>query len=139
MHEYVLALIGGVMIGLAALMLMATRGEILGVSGIVRRLLPPIASGWNWRLSFIAGVFLSPLVAFHVFGYKPVIEITSSLPLLIGSGLLVGIGTVVGNGCTSGHGVCGLSRLSNRSAVATSVFMSIAIVTVYFTQHVFGS
>jgi len=139
MHEYVLALIGGVMIGLAALVLMATRGEIMGVSGIVRLLLPPIASGWNWRLSFIAGVFLSPLVAFHVFGYKPVIEITSSLPLLIGSGLLVGIGTVVGNGCTSGHGVCGLSRLSIRSAVATSVFMSIAILTVYFTQHVLGS
>ncbi|MFT6304350.1 MAG: putative membrane protein YedE/YeeE [Granulosicoccus sp.] len=131
MHEYTLALLGGAMIGLAALMLMATQGEILGVSGILSRLLPPKSDNADWRISFVLGVLTAPVLTVLVTGYTPTVQITTNLPLLIGGGLLVGVGTVLGNGCTSGHGVCGLSRLSTRSLIATVIFMLTAIITVW--------
>lgn len=138
MHEYILALIGGAMIGLAAVVLMASQGSIMGISGILSQLLPPKSSDTDWRVIFVLGVMAAPLMMLLVTGYKPTVDITSSLPLLIGGGLLVGAGTVLGNGCTSGHGVCGLSRFSIRSLVATVVFMLVAVITVLVTRTVGG-
>ncbi len=137
MHDYLLALIGGTMIGLAAVTMMATHGKIMGVSGIVSRLLPPVANDWPWRLAFIAGVLVAPPLA-SVFAIEPSdIVVSNNIVLLVVGGLLVGVGTVTGNGCTSGHGVCGLSRLSVRSLVATGTFMGTAMFTVYLIRHVF--
>lgn len=134
MNELVLATIGGAMIGLAAVLLMATEGKIMGVSGIASNLLPPISTDWQWRLSFLGGVLAAP-IGFRLFaGAAPMVQITNSSSLLIIGGLLVGVGTVAGNGCTSGHGVCGLSRFSVRSLVATAVFMVTAIVVVLFNR-----
>lgn len=134
MHDYLAALLGGAMIGLAAVLLMLTRGGIMGISGISSRLLPPVAQDWSWRLSFLIGVLAAPLLFMVLTGEMPIVEITSSVLLLIAGGLLVGAGTVVGNGCTSGHGVCGLSRFSRRSLVATLIFMVAAVVTVYVVR-----
>ena len=139
MYDYILALLGGAMIGMAAVMLMATHGKILGVSGIVSQLLPPFSTNENWRISFVLGVLAAPVAASLILGYRPAVEITSNLLLLIVSGLLVGIGTVMGSGCTSGHGVCGLSRLSTRSVVATAVFMLTAVATVFVVRTVTGA
>lgn len=139
MHEFVSALIGGAMIGLAAVMLMAAQGNIMGVSGIASRLLPPVASDWLWRVSFFAGMLTAPLLVLAYSKEMPAVNITGSIPLLVAGGLLVGIGTVVGNGCTSGHGVCGLSRLSRRSIVATGLFMVSAIATVFVVNMLKGA
>ncbi len=135
MHDFVLAGIGGAMIGLAATLLMAGHGKIMGVSGIVSRLVPPFAADWGWRLSFAAGVVAAPLLYGAAMGTPPALEITGSLPLLIVGGLIVGAGTVTGSGCTSGHGVCGLPRLSARSFVATGIFMVTAVLTVTVIRH----
>ncbi len=139
MHDFIMALLGGAMIGLAAVLLMATNGSILGISGIASRLMPPLSADWQWRLVFIAGIFAAPLLLTLVTDSRPEIVITSSNALLIVGGLLVGLGTVIGNGCTSGHGVCGLSRLSTRSIIATGVFMFFAFATVFITQHILGA
>lgn len=139
MHEYILALLGGAMIGLATIMLMATQGKILGVSGILSRLLPPKSNEADWRISFVLGVLVAPVLTMLVTGYRPDVDITNNLPLLIIGGLLVGLGTVLGNGCTSGHGVCGLSRFSTRSLVATVIFMLTAIITVWVMRSVTGA
>lgn len=138
MHDYLLALIGGSMIGAAAVTLMGTHGSIMGLSGILNQLLPPTNRDWSWRLSFIFGVLLAPLLVAVVTGHRPIVEITSSFPILVTAGLLVGTGTALGNGCTSGHGVCGLSRLSTRSLVATSVFMFTAMLTVFVVGQFTG-
>lgn len=135
MHEYILALIGGAMIGFAAVLLMAAHGHVMGVSGIVNRLLPPIAADWQWRVFFIAGVLLAPVIALTITGDFPDVSITKNPAVLLIAGLIVGVGTVIGNGCTSGHGVCGLSRLSIRSIAATCIFVLSAIVTVYVIRH----
>ena len=139
MHEYILALTGGAMIGLAAVLLMATQGSILGVSGILSQLLPPKSSAADWRISFVLGVLVAPILTMLITGYTPTVDITSNLPLLIIGGVLVGVGTVLGNGCTSGHGVCGLSRLSTRSLVATVIFMITAIITVWVMRSATGA
>jgi uncharacterized membrane protein YedE/YeeE len=139
MHEYILALTGGAMIGLAAVLLMATQGSILGVSGILSQLLPPKSSAADWRISFVLGVLVAPILTMLITGYTPAVDITSNLPLLIIGGVLVGVGTVLGNGCTSGHGVCGLSRLSTRSLVATVIFMITAIITVWVMRSATGA
>jgi len=136
MHDFVLALIGGLMIGAAAVLLMAAQGQIMGVSGIVNRLLPPRASDWQWRLLFVLGVVISPLLVRVITGDFPLVTITNSPILLLIAGLIVGIGTVIGNGCTSGHGVCGLPRLSVRSIVATGLFMLSAMLTVFIVRHI---
>ncbi len=135
MHDYLAALIGGTMIGCAAVLLMAAHGQIMGVSGIVKNLLPPISSDWHWRAFFIAGILLAPLVTLFVNGEFPDVSITNNPIVLLVAGLIVGVGTVIGNGCTSGHGVCGLSRASIRSVAATCIFIFSAMVTVYFVRH----
>ncbi|MDB5651283.1 MAG: hypothetical protein JWL62_2803 [Hyphomicrobiales bacterium] len=131
------SLIGGAMIGLAAVLLMSVKGRIAGVSGIASRLFPPYADGELFgRLAFVAGLVAAPLVYLLVTGSLPELTVAASAPLLGVAGLLVGFGSVWGNGCTSGHGVCGIARLSTRSIAATLVFMTTAIVTLFILRHV---
>ncbi|NKE45326.1 YeeE/YedE family protein [Roseomonas frigidaquae] len=132
----VASLLGGALIGAAAVALMAANGRIAGISGFAARLLPPYAdNGLAGRFAFVLGIVLAPLLVGLATGSLPVPQIEASAPLLLIGGLLVGFGAVWGNGCTSGHGVCGLARLSPRSLVATSVFMATAIATVFLTRH----
>jgi hypothetical protein len=132
----VASLLGGAMIGAAAVALMASMGRIAGVSGIAVRLLPPYAdAGFAGRLAFVLGIVMAPLLVGLVTGAVPVPRIEAGAPALVLAGLLVGFGAVWGNGCTSGHGVCGLSRLSLRSLVATAVFMAAGVATVFVTRH----
>ncbi len=128
--------IGGALIGLAAVMLLAFTGRIAGVSGIASRLLPPYEDKeFAGRLAFVAGLVVAPLLVWLVTGSLPGQSIQAGTAVLVIAGLLVGFGSVWGNGCTSGHGVCGLSRLSTRSLVATVTFMATAIVTVFLVRH----
>ena len=128
--------LGGALIGLAAVLLMALKGRIAGVSGIAMRLLPPYEDNeLSGRLAFLAGLVATPVLAWLASGRWPEQTIAASVPVLIAAGLLVGFGSVWGNGCTSGHGVCGLSRLSMRSLVATLTFMATAILTVFALRH----
>ncbi len=132
----VASLLGGALIGASAVMLMAAKGRIAGVSGIAVRLLPPYADReFAGRLAFILGIVVAPLVVLVASGVAPVPTIEAGPALLLLAGLLVGFGAVWGNGCTSGHGVCGLSRLSVRSLVATLTFMATAMATVFLTRH----
>jgi uncharacterized membrane protein YedE/YeeE len=127
---------GGVLIGIAAVLLLAITGRIAGISGIAARLLPPYADdGFAGRLAFILGLVAAPVVVSLATGAMPV-PVIEATPALLGlAGLLVGFGAVWGNGCTSGHGVCGLSRLSVRSLVATGIFMATAMITVFVARH----
>ncbi len=128
--------LGGLMIGLAAVLLMAANGRIAGVTGIAVRILPPYEdSETPARLAFVVGLLLAPLV-YLAAGGSIVQTISANLPLMMLTGLLVGFGAVYGGGCTSGHGVCGIARLSPRSMVATTTFMSVAILTVFINRHV---
>ena len=137
MHPWLLALIGGALIGVSAVMLMVLLGRIAGVSGIVSGLLPPAAArDWAWRLAFAAGLICGPLLVMAIAGASPIGAPAVSLPMLIVAGLLVGAGSTLGSGCTSGHGICGLSRLSPRSLAAVAVFMATAVVTVFLVRHV---
>lgn len=132
------ALAGGVLIGVAAAMFVLLNGRIAGISGIVGGLLGPRPAGdTGWRLAFIAGMVLAPTL-WLLFRALPEIAIEAGYPLLIGAGLLVGISTRYGAGCTSGHGVCGISRLSPRSIVATLLFMATGFATVYVVRHLIG-
>jgi len=129
------ALAGGVLIGLASGVFALALGRIAGISGIVGGLLGPAQSGDRaWRLAFIVGLVAAPIV-YRLFAALPPIEVAASTPALIVAGLLVGVGTRYGAGCTSGHGVCGLSRLSLRSLVATGCFMASGFASVYLIRH----
>lgn len=134
------ALAGGVLIGLAAALLLFLNGRIAGISGIIGNLLqyPPAKSDVAWRLAFTAGLIVSPLL-FVLFHPLPTIQVDASSTLLVVAGLLVGIGTRYGSGCTSGHGVCGLSRFSVRSLVATISFMLAGFVTVFVMRHLLAA
>ena len=140
MQQFALPLLGGVMIGLSAVMLLAINGRIAGISGIAAGLTRlPWKQDAYWRLAFLAGLLLGPLVAMALSGGNLIGAPLASPVVLVAAGLLTGIGTALGGGCTSGHGVCGLARLSPRSLVATVLFMAVAIVTVVVTRHVVGS
>ena len=128
------SLVRGLIIGLATVLFLIFNGRIAGISGIVGGLLNPKKGDILWRVAFVAGLVLSPLI-FGLVSYKPKVQIEASYHLLIVAGLLVGIGTRYGSGCTSGHGVCGLSRRSPRSIVATLAFMLAGFVTVYIIRH----
>ena len=132
-----LSLFGGALIGLSAVLLMGLHGRIAGLTGIVRGVLPPVSEGWQWRLAFLAGTALSPLLLLAA-GSEIPFAVPISMPALIIGGFIVGIGVTYGNGCPSGHGVCGISRLSARSIVAVVTFMITATITVYVNRHVFG-
>ena len=131
------SLASGMLLGLASALFILVNGRILGVSGIVGGLLRPVKGDAGWRLSFLAGVFVAPLLYAPVAG--PILpQIDASWPTVVIAGMLVGMGTRYGSGCTSGHGVCGLSRLSPRSLVATLAFMGAGFITVFITRHTLG-
>lgn len=134
------ASIGGAMIGLSAVLLMAWEGRIAGISGIAGKLLPPHRdSAFLSRLGFIIGLLAAPFLVMAATGNPIMQTVSANLPLMAAAGLLVGFGSVYGNGCTSGHGVCGLARLSTRSLVATLAFMTTAVVTVFIVRHLIGA
>ena len=136
-----LSLIGGALIGAAAVLLMATHGRIAGISGVVSKLLPPGAdrSAVVTSVALIAGLILATPLYRAITGTLPSQTIATSLPVLVIAGLLVGIGAGIGNGCTSGHGVCGISRLSTRSIVATITFLLTGVATVTLARSVMGA
>lgn len=129
------SLIGGSIIGIAVSLLLLFNGKVLGVSGILGELFNNPLSKSYWRLFFVLGLLISPLI-YSIFHPIPIIEITSNKLLIIVGGLLVGFGSRLGSGCTSGHGVCGLARLSVRSFIATMTFMFFGFVTVFVIQKV---
>lgn len=131
-------LIGGALIGVSAVLLMAGTGRIAGCSGIFRHMLTlNFNDDFIWRGLFVIGLIAGAFVA-GPFAANAQNLSFQPLTLTIIGGLLVGFGTAVSHGCTSGHGVCGLARLSMRSVVATITFLAVAIITVYFTHHVIG-
>ena len=134
-----LSLLGGVLIGASAVMLMIGLGRIAGATGIMSGILfPSNAKDFSWRLAMVSGKILAvPLLAFTV-QVQPNVVPDFSLTRVIIGGLIVGVGVTLGGGCTSGHGICGLARLSPRSAVAVVSFMIAAFVTVFITRHVLG-
>ena len=128
-------LAGGLLIGLAAALLLLLTGRIGGVSGIVGGLLVRKGSEAGWRAAFVAGLLLGALAYVLATGDALAVRMQASLPVLAAAGLLVGFGTRLGSGCTSGHGVCGVARLSKRSIAATATFCGVAILTVFLTHH----
>lgn len=134
-----LSLLGGTLIGLSAVLLMAFHGRIAGMTGILTGLLPPVASDWGWRAAFLIGAIGAPSLLFALTGAALPYASPVPLPLIVAGGLVVGVGVYFGSGCTSGHGVCGLARLSPRSLVATLVFMGSAFATVFIVRHVLGA
>ncbi len=133
------SLVGGVLIGVAAVLLMLLHGRIMGATGILAGLLrPSSAAEAGWRAAILAGMISGPLMVFALDGRMPEIAVPVGLPMLLLGGLLVGIGVTFGSGCTSGHGVCGMARLSPRSIAATATFMIFTAMTVYLIRHVLG-
>lgn len=131
------AVVGGVLIGLSATLLLLLNGRIAGISGIANGLLGTARSGDRaWRVAFLAGLMAAGGLAMHLLGSAA--PSPARTPVLLLAGLLVGFGTTLGNGCTSGHGVCGLGRLSWRSLAAVLTFMATAMITVYVTRHALG-
>ena len=131
---------GGALIGCAAVLMMLMSGRIAGISGILSCLMMPGSGSKPLQaFAFLAGLVAAPVVWMAASGGSIAQTITDNLPLAAVAGLLVGFGAVYGSGCTSGHGVCGLSRLSYRSLVATAVFMATAIIVVFVTRHVIGA
>ncbi len=129
------SLLGGIMIGLAATLLMAFHGRVMGLTGIVSGVLPRVANDWQWRAAFLAGVIVTPLLLVSL-KYPIPIASPTGLPVLIIGGIIVGFGVKLGSGCTSGHGICGIARLSPRSIAATGIFMVATAVTVFIIRHV---
>jgi uncharacterized protein len=128
------SLAGGALIGLAAALFVLLNGRIAGISGVLGGLLRPARGDVGWRVAFILGIVIAPWV-YVLIAALPVPRIDAGWAALVLAGLLVGVGTRYGAGCTSGHGVCGLSRLSPRSLVATLAFMGTGFVTVYILRH----
>ena len=129
------SLFGGMLIGLAAAMFVLLNGRVAGISGVMGGLLTPLRGDVLWRAAFIGGIVLAPLI-YSLLLVLPPVQIDADYASLVIAGLLVGVGTRYGAGCTSGHGVCGLSRLSLRSLVATATFMGAGFATVFFVRHV---
>lgn len=128
------SLAGGILIGLAASMMVLMNGRIAGVSGIVGSISSAHRADIPWRIAFVIGLIVSPLV-YGVFGKVPTFTLETTHLQIVVAGLLVGLGSRFGSGCTSGHGVCGIARLSGRSILATVVFISAGVVTVYVMRH----
>ena len=132
------AAIGGALIGLSAVLLMLSTGRIAGISGIFSGLLNMRGEDKGWRIAFLAGLILAPVIAGLVGYGMSAPKLPSNWAVIVVAGLLVGFGTRLGGGCTSGHGICGIARLSPRSIAATVVFMVTAIITVAITRHGLG-
>ena len=133
-----LSLLGGTLIGLSAVLLMAFHGRIAGMTGILTGLLPPVSTDWPWRAAFIAGAIVASMLILSFSSGAIGFDSPASTPWLVISGLIVGVGVYFGSGCTSGHGVCGLARLSPRSIAATAIFMVTTAATVFVVRHVLG-
>ena len=133
------SLAGGILLGIASAMMVLLSGRILGISGILGGLLAPRIGDIGWRVAFLLGMGASPMVFAALMPPEllPLVRIDASEPLIALAGVLVGLGTRYGSGCTSGHGVCGLSRLSPRSLVATLCFMAAGFAVVYLLRHAF--
>lgn len=137
-----LSLLGGTLIGISAIMVMGLFGKIAGISGITKGLIG-LLPGQNgpedlgWRLSFLLGLVLAPVLVLLVSGSFPQQSVPSDLAGMLIAGVLVGMGTAIGSGCTSGHGVCGLARLSPRSLAAVITFLGVAMLTTTLVRHVF--
>ncbi|WP_373991628.1 YeeE/YedE family protein [Duganella sp. BuS-21] len=128
------SLAGGLLIGLAAALFVVLNGRIAGISGIVGGLIKPRRGDIAWRLAFIAGIVVAPII-YAIFFDVPEVRIDADSGTLILAGLIVGLGTRFGSGCTSGHGVCGISRLSMRSVLATLIFMLTGFTTVFLMRQ----
>lgn len=135
MTAYLPSLFGGMLIGAAAALLLLVSGRIAGISGMLGRLLVRDAGPHRWRLAFLAGLVLAPLVAGWA-GWASPAHLQGGLLVAATAGLLTGLGTGFANGCTSGHGICGLANLSPRSLVAVLTFMAVAALTVFAVRHV---
>ncbi|EIZ84824.1 MAG: YeeE/YedE family protein [Cupriavidus sp.] len=133
------ATLGGLMIGASAAVFLLLNGRVAGISGILGGLLARPSRETGWRIAFLAGLVLAPLVYAGLGGSLPPVTVATSFPLLVFAGLLVGFGARLGAGCTSGHGVCGIGRGSPRSLVATGTFMAVAILTVLVTRRLLGA
>jgi uncharacterized membrane protein YedE/YeeE len=132
------ALLGGMILGIAAALYVILHGRILGISGIVSGLLRPRKGDWTWRLALLGGILTAPLWSALLFGMHTITIIDADWMAIIVAGFLVGFGAHYGSGCTSGHGICGLSSLSPRSLVATLSFMTAGFITVYVIRHLLG-
>lgn len=133
-----MSLVGGTLIGLSAVLLMAFNGRIAGMTGILTGMLPPVSNDWPWRVAFIAGAIAAPILVVSLSSQTIGFDSPVPTPWLAISGLIVGVGVYFGSGCTSGHGVCGMARLSPRSIAATAVFMATTAATVFVSRHVLG-
>ena len=135
-----MSLFGGALIGLSAVILMAAHGRIAGISGLISRIIPPSTNRKEQpqNIIFIVGLLLAVALWYLSPAQLPVQVVSSNYLLMAIAGLLVGFGSVIGNGCTSGHGVCGISRLSGRSIVATLTFMGTGFLTVFVLRHMAG-
>ena len=131
------ALAGGGLIGISVALLILLNGRIAGITGIIGGLFKPVKGDITWRIAFTFGLIIAPIV-WLLFGKLPEIIIDANYGLLVVAGLIVGFGARLGSGCTSGHGVCGISRLSPRSIVATLAFMGTGFLTVFVARHLLG-
>jgi uncharacterized membrane protein YedE/YeeE len=138
MHPFLLSLLGGALIGVSASLLLLFNGRIAGISGITGGLLTPSSGDVGWRVAFIGGLVLGGALLMAFLPRAIGAPVMSGAGVAVLAGLLVGFGTRLGSGCTSGHGVCGVSRGSKRSWVATSVFVATAMGTVFVTRHLLG-
>jgi len=141
MHNFtpLSALFGGILIGLSASAMLLLDGKIAGISGILGGVLKPVKGDTLWRICFLAGLFAGGLLLRILLPGAFAFGLIRPFPILIIAGLLVGFGTRLGSGCTSGHGVCGVSRLSPRSLVATGTFIVTGAFAVYLVNHLMGS
>ena len=137
MHDYLLALIGGGLLGLAVVGYLYVHGRIAGISGLLAQVLNPQTLFKTPALWFVLGIFIVPF--FYNIVAQSKVELNASPLMMIVAGLLVGFGTRLGSGCTSGHGICGMSRLSKRSIAATGTFMLAGFITVYVIRHITGA
>lgn len=137
MHDYLTAFIGGTLLGVSAVGYLWVNGRIAGISGLISQVLSPKTLFCTPAIWFLLGLIIVPF-AYGVF-MQPQIQIESSPFIMILAGLLVGFGTRLGSGCTSGHGICGISRLSKRSLIATATFMLAGAVTVFVMRHILGA
>ncbi|WP_374666153.1 YeeE/YedE family protein [Acinetobacter sp.] len=137
MHDFIWAFIGGAMLGLSAVGYLYVHGKIAGISGLVGQLLNAQGRAGRPSTWFLLGLFIVPFI-YSLFT-QPEITLNASPWMMVLAGLLVGFGTRLGSGCTSGHGICGISRLSKRSFIATAAFMAAGMITVFVMRHVLGA
>ena len=137
MHDFLIAFIGGLMLGLSVVGYLYVNGRIAGISGLVWQVLNPKTVFKTPAIWFLSGLIITPFI-YGLF-VQPEIELNASPLMMIVAGLLVGFGTRLGSGCTSGHGICGISRLSKRSIIATMTFMFAGFVAVYIIRHITGA